>query len=70
MSAPWWTEHDELVRFAHVLDGNGEFADASDAIYFFEKPWKWEEEHVEWVNASRPEEGYDWLDNLRNPPNE
>jgi hypothetical protein len=61
----WWEDHSELVAFAHALDGNGEFADAEDAIYFFEKPWKWEAEHVAWGNAGRPADTYEWLDELR-----
>ncbi len=44
----WFQDHGEMINFAdHLLD-IGEFHDPGSVIAFFEKPWKWAEEYVEW----------------------
>lgn len=45
----WYETHDNLVGLANWLNSEcGYFSDASAAIYFFEKPWKWEREWGIW----------------------
>ncbi len=52
----WYDDHRELVQFASVLEEAGAFSNAREAIYFFEKPWKWANEWQVWVNLGRPVE--------------
>ena len=40
----WYDNQIDVLDFAKYLDERGEFDDSSAAIYFFEKPWKWNEE--------------------------
>ena len=41
----WYDDQKELLEYAEYLNSICEFSDASEAIYFFEKPWKWNEEY-------------------------
>lgn len=50
----WFTDHAELVAFAAALNSAGAFSDTGDVVRFFEKPWKWTEEHTRWVDVGRP----------------
>lgn len=55
---------DDLLRFAHALaDADGFAGDISNALYFFEKPWKWEPEYERWRQLGSPtdpsESGWD-----------
>jgi hypothetical protein len=57
----WTTNHTELLRFAHVLVDAGSLTDAKEVLYFFEKPWKWDQEHQIWDGCHRPDtERGDW----------
>lgn len=62
---PWYENHGGLVAFAKALNEWGAFHSAGQAIYFFEKPWKWEAAHHVYVAAGRPVPGEDgwrqWL---------
>lgn len=51
----WWDtyERDDL---AHWLDGNGRFDGPSDAIQFYQEPWRWSAEFLEWKAEMRNEE--------------
>ena len=41
----WYDSQLELLNFAKYLHDKDEFDDADAVIYFFEKPWKWNEEY-------------------------
>lgn len=46
----WYETHDNLVGLAEWLDSEcSNFIDASEAIRFFEKPWKWTREYDLWT---------------------
>ena len=51
----WCEDHGELVAFARALAESGELDGARGAISYFEKPWKWTDEHARWVAAGRPD---------------
>lgn len=51
----WYDEHAELVRFAAILNEVGLFLDETAIMLeYFEKPWKWSNEHARWVMLGRP----------------
>lgn len=54
----WYEEREELLSFARVMKELGAFgcgADEADTVlYYIEKPWKWTEEHDDWVSLGRP----------------
>ena len=37
-------DHGELIAFADHLVETGAFAGPGEVVYFFEKPWKWQEQ--------------------------
>lgn len=57
----WWNDHAELVTFARVLAGAGAF-DHDDrqrkaieqVVFYFEKPWRYDDEHEAWTRLGRP----------------
>lgn len=51
----WWQDRDETLAFAHVLADTFTRWSAKDAIYYFEKPWKWTPEHANWCAGNRAE---------------
>ena len=48
---------DEVHQFATVLVQAGELRTASDVLYFFEKPWKWQELYEFWREYGQLMEG-------------
>ena len=40
----WHGDYDNVLALANWLDDESCFESATDAIYFFEKPWKWSRE--------------------------
>lgn len=65
----WYENRVELLTFARVLNLLGAFAEEAEgriarrdrlqtaadaAIYYFEKPWKWDREYARWVELGRP----------------
>ena len=38
----WYNSGDTMINVANILEDEGYLSTASDAIRFFEKPWKWE----------------------------
>lgn len=44
MQPPWYAEHEKLVELAYWMNEQGELDDIEAVLYFFEKPWKYEEE--------------------------
>lgn len=50
----WFTDAGEALDFARALHLVGAFADVDAVLYYFEKPYKWTEEHKDWVLADRP----------------
>lgn len=55
----WIEDHGEVVAFAGALRDAGYFEgdDAvANVIAYFEKPWKWTDEHDRWAAAGRPDE--------------
>lgn len=52
----WFDDRAEIVAFGRaVLEELQTEWSASDALYLFEKPWKWTDEHRAWVAAGRPD---------------
>lgn len=47
----WWTDHYTLVQVARWIEENKQFSDASEAIDYFDRPWKWTPEYREWVEC-------------------
>lgn len=41
-------DHGELIAFADHLVETGAFAGPGEVVYFFEKPWKWQEQFDAW----------------------
>lgn len=61
----WYDCGDDIHTFAGWLEEQGILETASNAIDYFEKPWKWEKEHRDYLAMER--EGAtcdyeDWLD--------
>ncbi len=54
----WFDDPMIVLRFAHILHECGVFLDGKEAIDsildYFEKPWKWDDEHTRWVKLGRP----------------
>ena len=49
----WYNNQIDLLEFAKYLHDKDEFDDADAVIYFFEKPWKWNEEWKEYQNEKK-----------------
>lgn len=49
----WWKDHAELVHTASWLVDRCELSTPDDVVAFFEKPWKWTEEHELMVDEER-----------------
>jgi hypothetical protein len=54
----WWENYGNLIALANALYDDGALTGASEAIAFFEKPWKWTREH-ERLAAGKPVLGDD-----------
>ena len=44
----WYDNQVELLNFAKYLHDEDEFLEVDDVLYFFEKPWKWNEEYLQY----------------------
>ena len=44
MKGDWWENYDNLLELANFLRRNEVLVTASEAIYLFSKPWKWDKE--------------------------
>ncbi len=51
--ANWYDNQIDLLEFAKYLHDKDEFDDADAVIYFFEKPWKWNEKLKEYQNEKK-----------------
>lgn len=52
--APWYSDHREVVSLASVLVDADWLSTPRDVVYFFEKPWKWNDQFKIWAAAGRP----------------
>lgn len=52
----WYDNQVDLLNFASYLHDKDEFDDADAVLYFFEKPWKWNEEWKEYIQKEHPSE--------------
>lgn len=57
---------DDILGFLDAMT-NGDYMDARDVLLFLEKPWKWADEYVLWLNNGKPldhdEDAYQaWVD--------
>ncbi len=41
----WWHIHENQTDLARFLVEIGKLDSVDDVLYFFEKPWKWDEEY-------------------------
>lgn len=55
MISHWYDNQVDLLDFAKYLHDKDEFDDADSVIYFFEKPWKWNEEWKEYNSQLKTE---------------
>lgn len=51
----WWRNRDNVLELARWLEERCELATADDAIYLFEKPWKWTDSYEAMCAAERAE---------------
>ncbi len=51
----WYTSQDTMLTVARILDDEGCFDRTSDVIYYFEKPWKWEQDMQELIEENTEE---------------
>ena len=51
----WVEDRDEVLAFADYLVETRELVTAAQAVYYFEKPWKWTDSYLLWVKQGRPE---------------
>ena len=64
----WYEDRGELVGFGRVYNELGGFGDLDDVFYFFEKPYKWTDEHARWVALGRPLAEAITLEQIDNEP--
>lgn len=50
----WLNDYDNITGFGAVLAQSG--MSAADLQYYYEKPWKWENEYARWESAGKPDE--------------
>ncbi len=53
-AVPWYTDYDEVVRFAAVLVAAGWLETPGEVVFFFEQPWMWARVHRVWEQFGRP----------------
>lgn len=53
----WYDDKAKLLSFASHLELKGAFPDIKEAIYFFSKPWKWNEEYQDLIMELDAHEG-------------
>lgn len=51
----WFIFPDEVLAFARILVVTIDEWTTSDVLSYFEKPWKWTDEHERWCRGGRPE---------------
>lgn len=51
---PWITQPDQVLEFGERLAAAGAFDTPADALYYIDKPYKWDDEHDEWVRLGSP----------------
>ncbi len=44
MEPKWFENQNNVMRLARWLHERGEFGEIKDVLYFFSKPWKWNDE--------------------------
>lgn len=44
-------DYNKLIEFADHLVETGAFAGPGEVVYFFEKPWKWQEQFEAWQES-------------------
>lgn len=49
----WYENQVDLLNFAKHLHDKDEFSDEDAVLYFFEKPWKWNEEWKEYKDQQK-----------------
>lgn len=49
----WWKVHSNIVELAEWMHENWRFDTVTDVIYFFDKPWKYEDEWNEYQSTER-----------------
>ena len=55
----WLMAADSIHTFATVLHRAGVLDTVDDVLYFFEKPWKWDNEYDKWVEFGQPLDEHD-----------
>lgn len=52
----WHENKDNVMRLANWLHENGGFADVNAVLYYFSKPWKYEDEWNEMLIDETPDD--------------
>ena len=52
----WSENYDEVLAYADFMVSTGRLITAANALYYFQKPWKWTDQHAAWVSQGRPED--------------
>jgi hypothetical protein len=65
VTPPWYANHSELTEFGSVLIEASFLDTVEDLQYFYEKPWKYDNEHETWEGCGKPsdrtDEGWEWF---------
>jgi hypothetical protein len=61
---PWFEKPDYVHRVASVLADHYVFEDISEVLYFFEKPWKWDDLGLIVLESDEVEDAADFFDKL------
>lgn len=51
----WFEDQAVVIAFARILVDSQGTLTADDVIRYFEKPWKWTDEHARWVAMGSPD---------------
>ena len=52
----WFEYYDTILQVANYLVENGQITEVSELLYFYEKPWKWDDAYNEMIEKERTEE--------------
>ena len=51
----WFSDFGNVLALAEYLEDEGELSTVRATIRFFEKPWKWETEWLDYQRSIRPD---------------
>lgn len=51
----WFDDTSEVLAFVRALDAAHELDSIDAALAIIDRPWRWDDEHEQWIRAGRPE---------------